>query len=153
MKSVERWQTNTHTNKHTYWVKTEETFFNRQVFIFYFYFFNSLNVKKAVSNWPSGRPMIHEEVQFNIELAKKQLVQPSKSPCMVNTGGCPIVLQHYDLETYDWVCCIALCIQQALLVTINRSLLQVFFGTGGSLDLVRTLALAVEGIYLPWSKH
>ena len=44
-------QTNEHTNKHTYWVKTEETFFKPpSFFIFYFYLSNSLNVKKAVSN-------------------------------------------------------------------------------------------------------
>ena len=39
--------THTHTyKKHTYWVKTEETFFYRQVFYILFFFCNSLKVKK-----------------------------------------------------------------------------------------------------------
>ena len=49
MKSVERWQTNKQTHKHTYGVKTEETFFNHHFFLFYFYLSYTLHVKKAVS--------------------------------------------------------------------------------------------------------
>ena len=43
-------QTHTYTNIHTYRVKTEETFFTADFFIFYFSVSINLNVKKTVSN-------------------------------------------------------------------------------------------------------
>jgi len=43
--------TDKQTKEHTYWVKTEETFFTAKSFIFYFSFSNNLKVEKIVSNF------------------------------------------------------------------------------------------------------
>ena len=80
-----RAMTDKQTHKQTYWVKTEETFFQPPFFsIFYFHFSNSLNVKKggfqqtATHVWQSAQNARQAYRQLNMHTGK-YIVRQSES--------------------------------------------------------------------------